>query len=78
MATRDNGRPYLVLVRNPADIIVGRDGENRVVEILRVLQEAAIEGSGRGEESISPTTQETITIIRFERYTINSERYQEF
>ena len=41
-----------------------------MVEILRVLQEAAIEVSGRGEEPLSPTTQETIMIMQFERYTI--------
>ena len=44
-----------------------------MVEILRVLQEAAIEVSGRGEEPLSPTTQETIMIRQFERYTIHIE-----
>ena len=42
-----------------------------MVEILRVLQEAAMEVSGRGEEPLSPTNQETITIMRFGRYTTN-------
>ena len=42
-----------------------------MVEILRVLQEAAIQESGRGEEPLYLTTQETIIIMQFERYTIN-------
>ena len=42
-----------------------------MVEILRVSQEAAIQVSGRGEEPLSPTTQETIMTMQFERYTIN-------
>ena len=41
-----------------------------MVEILGVLQEAAIQESGRGEEPLSPTTQETIITMQFERYTI--------
>ena len=38
-------------------------------EILGVLQETAIQESGRGEEHLSPTTQEAIMILQFERYT---------
>ena len=44
-----------------------------MVEILRVLQEAAIEVSSRGEEPLSLTTQETIMITQFERYSIKLE-----
>ena len=47
-----------------------------MVEILRVSQEAAIQVSGRGEEPLSPTTQETIMTMQFERYTINASVYQ--
>ena len=55
-------------------MIVGRETENRVVEILRVLQGAEIEISGRGEEHFSPTTHETIMIMQFDRYTIQTCR----
>ena len=43
-----------------------------MVEILRVLQEAAIEVWGRGEEPLSTTTQETMMMMPFERYTIST------
>ena len=43
-----------------------------MVELLRVLQEAAIEISRRGEEPLSPTTQETKMLMQFERYPTNA------
>ena len=46
-----------------------------MVEIIRVLQEAAIEVSGPGEEHLSPTTQKTTMIMQFEGYTINVYKY---
>lgn len=61
------------LIRNPPHIIVGMERRRKkVVEIVRGLQQAAIQVSGQGKESISCTTQKPMMTMKFEIITIKS------
>ena len=67
---RSSETPVVVntIVKNPAGVIVGREKRyERVVEILVGLQEAVLQVSDRGEESLPPTTRKPIMTILLER-----------